>query len=808
MSAFKVTDNFNRADENPLAGSWSTGSGETAMKIVSNSATFTAAGSDASSYWNLETWSADQYSQAKLTVTGTTLDTGPGLVVRRSTSALTWYRVTVSKNATNVALWKAVAGTYTNIWQRTATFTDGDTVRLEVKGTTLRVFINGVQVGADATDTAISTGKPGIAYSSSSTAATVDDWEAGDLGAEPRFPYTSPLSFSGPYSVRLSSTWDFYLLDIPAADVAVNAESVSVTVTAYDATANIQPNADTTTAVVSAFDASVVGLEEQAGFKTGPSPIPFGLNVRTVSTWDFWVQNVDAPTTFANAEQTSVTVVANNDNVIVAANADHAAASVTSNSSTASLAPNAETTVASVVANADTANVQPNAGTTNAAVAVNDSTSSVAPNAGHAAVAVTSNAPTSSIAPNAGTTTATVVANNSTANVAANAGFVTVTVAGFDATPYGLEEQARFKNGPTPVPFGLNNLIQSTWNFWTLDSTIFGAATSANAELVSVSVIADNDNVIVAANAGLASVTVTANNSAINAQPNAGTTTATVTANDSTVNVQPNAGTTTATVVANSSTSSMAANAGLASVTTTANDSTASVQTNGGMTVAVVTATDTLAFGLEEQAGFKNGPTPVPFGLNTLTQSTWDFYSRPTELPVSSDVNVFAGTTTASITANNASVNDQPNAGTTSVSVASNDSGKTVAANAGFATVSVASLAVQANAMPSAGTTTAIVISNGSGKTVAANAGITTVTVTAYPATIPIDGMVSAGFATVIATVFAPVAVVGTTHDYSGGSGATEVSGHTGGPSTSKSGISGATEISNSSNTAMRVEGG
>jgi hypothetical protein len=83
----------------------------------------------------------------------------------------------------NIELAKVVAGAYTQIWLRTATVAAGDTVRLEAQGTTLRAYVNGVQVGADATDSAIATGNAGVVYSSSITTKTGDDWEGGTWSA-------------------------------------------------------------------------------------------------------------------------------------------------------------------------------------------------------------------------------------------------------------------------------------------------------------------------------------------------------------------------------------------------------------------------------------------------------------------------------------------------------------------------------------------------------------------------------------------------------------------------------------------------
>lgn len=181
-----ATDNFNRANANPIGGNWTTITGLSAMQIVSNAATPSSLSpNDCGSYYNAVTWPNDQYSQAKLTVVDTKTDgSGIGVAVRVAAAALTAYRVvlTHASPGTNVSLQRFLAGAFTRLWDRGAAFVDGDLVRLEVQGTTLRVFINGVQVGADFTDTNIASGNAGISYSSVATSASLDDWEGGDFG--------------------------------------------------------------------------------------------------------------------------------------------------------------------------------------------------------------------------------------------------------------------------------------------------------------------------------------------------------------------------------------------------------------------------------------------------------------------------------------------------------------------------------------------------------------------------------------------------------------------------------------------------
>lgn len=174
------SDDFNRAD-GTLGANWTTVTGATAFGIVSNKAVPTNLSNDCAAVWNADTAPNDQFSQAVLTSTGSSAGNGPGVIVRGSAAGETYYRaIAAVSGGNNIEVGKmAAGGSYTQIAIRTATFVDGDILKLAVTGTTLRVFVNGVQAGADITDATYSSGQYGIGYSSTSTTATVDTWSAG-----------------------------------------------------------------------------------------------------------------------------------------------------------------------------------------------------------------------------------------------------------------------------------------------------------------------------------------------------------------------------------------------------------------------------------------------------------------------------------------------------------------------------------------------------------------------------------------------------------------------------------------------------
>ena len=181
-----VSDNFNRANQSPIAGNWTTAPvlpTWEALALVSNQIVPTNAAADGEAYYSGMVWPNDQYSKAKLYVTGTGgAAQGIGLLVRQSASAVTHYRLVVDHASSgNVALGKHVAGTYTTLATLTQSWTDGAVWELRVTGTKLQIFLNGTQVGSDVTDNSIASGSAGIVYSSTETSAAIDDWEGGQV---------------------------------------------------------------------------------------------------------------------------------------------------------------------------------------------------------------------------------------------------------------------------------------------------------------------------------------------------------------------------------------------------------------------------------------------------------------------------------------------------------------------------------------------------------------------------------------------------------------------------------------------------
>lgn len=185
------TDNFNRPDSGSLGANWTTMSGMGSYEVFSNKAQVSNVTVDSCVVYTAGAFADDQYSQAALTtLAGAGAGTGIGVLVRAITAAQTFFWAVVNTaGSNNVSVKKSIAGASTDLATRTQAWTATDILRLEVSGsgalTTLRVYRNGVQLGADIVDssgTHIASGSGGLAYSGNVGAnVDEDDWEGGDL---------------------------------------------------------------------------------------------------------------------------------------------------------------------------------------------------------------------------------------------------------------------------------------------------------------------------------------------------------------------------------------------------------------------------------------------------------------------------------------------------------------------------------------------------------------------------------------------------------------------------------------------------
>jgi hypothetical protein len=179
------TDNFNRANENPLAGNWTQGFGQTDTFSLNANAANSTSGNDCAAYYNAITWPDDQYMEVKCSPNASGAGSGYGLAMRMDTATKSLYRIVID-NAGNIDIARIDSGTYNGLATRSVSFVTGGTLRVEVTGSatvTIKVFWQGVQAGANITDSSANrrtTGKAGISFSSTN-GGSEDDAAGGSI---------------------------------------------------------------------------------------------------------------------------------------------------------------------------------------------------------------------------------------------------------------------------------------------------------------------------------------------------------------------------------------------------------------------------------------------------------------------------------------------------------------------------------------------------------------------------------------------------------------------------------------------------
>jgi hypothetical protein len=180
------TDNFNRANETPLASPWGTCFGGGA-RLVSNAVTSTVS-TESGSYY-ADTWGADQESM------GTIGNLSPNnnyaeLIVRGDGNGNAFVLATDGQSgAGHTEFGRFTNGSFTLLDGVSATFANGDRMRLTVSGSSGSITLTAyrdtgsgwTQVGQLTGQTGPNSGAPGVGAFG---LATVDDWTGTD-GEDP-----------------------------------------------------------------------------------------------------------------------------------------------------------------------------------------------------------------------------------------------------------------------------------------------------------------------------------------------------------------------------------------------------------------------------------------------------------------------------------------------------------------------------------------------------------------------------------------------------------------------------------------------
>lgn len=169
-----ASDNFNRADGAEGANWTAQNNG---FNVATNLAQGTSGAAANESFWSANVFENDQYSQVKMP---TTQDGGPTLRASGTGAGNNYYQFE-GKIASNTVITKVVAGVQTNLQTGLASVANGSVTRIEVVGTTIQCFDDGVQIGTDQSDGALTSGSAGKASFANTT--TFDDWSGGNMSS-------------------------------------------------------------------------------------------------------------------------------------------------------------------------------------------------------------------------------------------------------------------------------------------------------------------------------------------------------------------------------------------------------------------------------------------------------------------------------------------------------------------------------------------------------------------------------------------------------------------------------------------------
>ena len=166
------TDDFNRAN-GALTAPWVNFDG--VHSIVSNKVGV-GTGSPTISRYN-QTFAADQWSEVDIDGLGVGTPyscVGPAVRINNGDFYYLWHR------DGKIQIWKRIGGNYSMVSEGGTSIVPGPLkARLEVVGTTLTAYVNGV-AQTSGTATELATGQPGF-ISSDGGSATVDNFHGGDM---------------------------------------------------------------------------------------------------------------------------------------------------------------------------------------------------------------------------------------------------------------------------------------------------------------------------------------------------------------------------------------------------------------------------------------------------------------------------------------------------------------------------------------------------------------------------------------------------------------------------------------------------
>jgi hypothetical protein len=184
-----ATDSFNRADGG-VGANWTALQNNAAAanghEIVSNECrAVQGTGSYAYSVWNADVFDADHYAQIK----DVNAQPYAGPLVRGNASGPADCYVFFNNLGSESRLYRADDGFFTLLQSGMSVPAAGSIVKLTAESSSLKLYDDGVQIGATATDATYGTGRAGIfAYNDGSgvgATGRLDDWEGGNMVVAP-----------------------------------------------------------------------------------------------------------------------------------------------------------------------------------------------------------------------------------------------------------------------------------------------------------------------------------------------------------------------------------------------------------------------------------------------------------------------------------------------------------------------------------------------------------------------------------------------------------------------------------------------
>lgn len=168
--------------ENPLATNWTTATGCSGMKESGGNALNSTATTQNGSYWDADTFDADQYAQCVIR----SLSHYGGVILRHGSNN---YLTVYIRDSTRVRISRYDSGSFTLLTTLSGSVAADETLRAEIEGANpgqITVSMGDDSWAAYEESSVDDAGPAGItAYGIDTTTGCLDDFEAGNLGGAP-----------------------------------------------------------------------------------------------------------------------------------------------------------------------------------------------------------------------------------------------------------------------------------------------------------------------------------------------------------------------------------------------------------------------------------------------------------------------------------------------------------------------------------------------------------------------------------------------------------------------------------------------